>query len=197
MKAGTRISHLLCYTKRDRSGCGSLPAPHPLHRRCSVAARQSIADRFWSKVDRRGPDECWPWMTSLMTSGYGQFFTHTDDHRRTRLTGSHRMAWVLSFGPIPEGQNACHRCDFKLCCNPRHLFLGTQAENLADMTAKGHRRSGVNPRRGEDHPRAKLDSATVLAIRNDPRSQTAIASAFGISQTNISQIKRHKIWKHI
>ena len=118
-----------------------------------MANRQSIAERFWTKVDRSGgPDACWPWMGHRTRQGYGQVKI------LGKSTPAHRVAWELTNGPIPLGDHfgttcACHRCDNPPCCNPAHLFLGTMADNVADRDAKGR---GVflgptRPSSGEQH----------------------------------------------
>jgi HNH endonuclease len=106
------------------------------------APRRSIEERFWEKVDKKGPapvaqpelESCWLWTASTTdkVSPRGSF-------RRTHLRAelAHRVAWELTYGPIPEGLVVCHRCDVGLCVRPTHLFLGTQAENLEDMRSKG------------------------------------------------------------
>jgi hypothetical protein len=91
--------------------------------------------RFWSKVDRRGPEECWPF-SRVHDPGYGQFWLTP-----TQPVGAHRMAWELTNGPVPAGAYVLHRCDNRPCCNPGHLFLGTHQDNMDDMVHKGRQRS--------------------------------------------------------
>lgn len=95
------------------------------------------AERFWAKVDKRGPDACWPWLASRCDSGYGKF-------RVGKMTRSHRVAFELGGGEIPDGQCVLHRCDNPACCNPAHLFVGTFNDNVQDMVRKGRQRSGTD-----------------------------------------------------
>ena len=81
--------------------------------------------RFWSKVDRRGPEECWPWMGTRNRNGYGQI---SFDGRGQMV---HRVAYELCVGPIPEGLTLDHLCRVRHCVNPAHLEPVTQQENLA------------------------------------------------------------------
>ena len=87
--------------------------------------------RFWSKVDQRGPDECWNWKAST-TNGYGVFWTGS------KSVGAHRYAYVYKTGrPISSNTLICHHCDNPACCNPNHLFEGTAKDNFDDMVSKG------------------------------------------------------------
>jgi len=88
-----------------------------------------VAERFWEKVDKT--DGCWLWTASRTTSGYGQFCPVGNVPRK-----AHRIAWELTYGPVPEGAHVLHRCDTPLCVRPDHLFLGDAAANVDDMWTK-------------------------------------------------------------
>jgi hypothetical protein len=91
---------------------------------------------WWSKVAKRGADQCWPWTAGRDKNGYGRFAIFLG-YKRQRHVRAHRFGYELLFGPIPEGQVVCHSCDNPPCCNPAHWFLGTPRENNDDKIAKG------------------------------------------------------------
>ena len=157
------------------------------------------AVRFASKV-RPGPG-CWEWQAGKSVDGYGGF--HIGDEH----IPAHRYAWQLEYGEIPAGMCVLHHCDNPGCVRPSHLFLGTRADNIADMVAKGRQRSGAHliPNsakvRGEAHHQAKLKDDDVLAIRRlyaaGGVSQAALGGQFGVSQEIISGIVRRVGWAHV
>ncbi len=96
---------------------------------------QPVHRRFWNKV--RVTDGCWLWTGALCPNGYGNFTLFAQSVRRERqVVTSHRMAWVLTHGEIPDGLLVLHRCDVRRCCNPDHLFLGTYRDNSRDGIQK-------------------------------------------------------------
>lgn len=103
------------------------------HRPSIHPVPQRVIDRIWQRIERRGPEECWPWRLSTGSHGYGQVGWQRDDGRPgTAGTTAHRVAWLAANGPIPEGLTVDHACRNPICCNPAHLRLLTNRENAAD-----------------------------------------------------------------
>jgi hypothetical protein len=158
--------------------------------------RASFERRLWSKIERRGADECWPWLAKACADfGYGRL----NDGRNCQIM-AHQAAWALANGPIPAGLCVLHNCDNPPCCNPSHLFLGTKADNTHDMMRKGRM---VPPpiHIGEAHPRVTLTVEKVKEIRrraplrHGERKQLAIA--LGVSPKNISDVIHGKVWNWV
>lgn len=179
-------------------GCGGAIRIHVGHytygvtlflRGHNLNAPKTPEEKFWSHVEKS--EGCWTWTGSLATVRYG----------RINLGGgvrilAHRFSYELHCGKVPCGLFVCHHCDNKACVRPDHLFLGTSADNSADMVAKGR-----NPcQKGEMNPRAKLTDDMVRVIRKRRDSGEplmAIAKDFGVTKGLISQIGVRKIWRHV
>lgn len=152
---------------------------------------------FWSRVDARGDDTCWPWLGGRWKhGGYGYL-----RHGGKALTAS-RVAWELTNGPIPKGLWVLHSCDNPPCCNPGHLFLGDAQSNVDDMLAKrrgGQARAGLK-KRGEANGQAKLTEAEVRRLRHEAaggETQGAIAARYGVSRGLVSMIVNRRYWSHV
>jgi hypothetical protein len=102
-------------------------------------AMDTTRERFWAKVSRMSPAECWLWTASQNSMGYGKMLV------AGKLQLAHRISWELHIGPVPAGLFVLHRCDTPLCVNPLHLFVGTNADNMRDMKVKGRHWSKTKP----------------------------------------------------
>lgn len=155
-------------------------------------ARANLERRFLPKVDVRSEGECWPWIAKAVTEhGYGRMTAG----RRTHLK-SHRVAFALAKGAIPDGIAVMHTCDNPACCNPAHLTLGTQAENLTDMRRK--RRGSKPPTHwGERHHNSKFDAKTALQIARDARPAHVVAAEHNISEMTVYRLRKGITWKQL
>jgi len=153
---------------------------------------------FWDRVDKSTPKGCWPWMGRCNDDAYGEVRYNGE------MDKAHRVAWILTHGPIPEGQQVLHYCDNPPCCNPNDLFLGTNHDNVLDRQAKGRSKnlftSENHPatlRAGEAHWCAKLSAANIVRIRELHASglrQTHISTIYNVHSATISRIVRRE-WR--
>jgi hypothetical protein len=126
--------------RRKKSSHEEIPvaAKSAMNHRKACGEKLSDKDlaRFWKKINVKKPKDCWEWINSTRGSlGYGQF------RIGSRICDAHRIALELKSGPLKKGRYVCHTCDNPKCCNPYHLFGGTQKENMDDMTNKGRGRN--------------------------------------------------------
>lgn len=147
---------------------------------------ETLEERFWEKVDKRGDDECWNWIANKGKTGYGMVWFGKGFLR------SNRASWIIHFGNIPKGMLVCHKCDNPSCVNPAHLFLGTSKDNAQDMLSKGR-----NPnQKGENNGFAKFKDEDILKIREMWKSgkylQREIMETFGISRNYLWRILYNK-----
>lgn len=158
----------------------------------------SIIQRFWGYIDCTGGFyACWPWLRCLDEGGYG-LFGIVQLHRSQRIVRAHRFSYELTYGTIPEEAQVLHQCDFRACCNPFHLFLGDNAQNVADKMAKGRHRA---QQCGAGNTQARLTNEDIDQIRRcyaaGGISQDHLAREFGVHQTQISRIVRRKQWSNL
>ena len=155
-------------------------------------SKKYTAATFWAKVKTGTAFDCWPWTGALNTWGYG------DVLYKGRRSNASRVAYLLSGGKVPKGLVVCHRCDNPACCNPKHLWVGTQAENLKDCRDKGRARVLS----GEEHPRptAKLTPKQVMDAKRayaNGTTQTALGLKYGVHSSTISRAVRGEKWAHL
>lgn len=159
---------------------------------------EPLADRFHRKYRPCVASGCWLWLDALDSYGYGRMLVGD------KLMKAHRVSYMINVGPIADGLCVCHRCDVPACVNPDHLFLGTHAENMADMVAKGRPRKARvwEPRLGSEHSRAKLTESIVANLRmrlaaGEKFHQGREAERLGVAQTVLSRALIGATWKHV
>lgn len=156
----------------------------------------NILKRFWNNVDKTSnPNGCWEWQLSKR-KGYGFLKIHG------RKRSVHRMSYVMHKGAIPGKMLVCHTCDNPSCVNPDHLFVGTVADNSADMIKKGREsHNGPNkPAIGELNGNVKLKEVDVYRIRLFYKfgiESYKLIKWFNISKTQLHRILRNESWKNI
>lgn len=153
--------------------------------------RRSIEERFWPKVHKT--EGCWIWTAARDAGGYGWFGL---PGRNGGSEHAHRVAYRLLVGPIPPGASVCHRCDNRACVNPDHLFLGTDADNVADMVSKGRNRGAVGSR--NCHARvSEEDIPKIRAMVKQGHAQNEVARYFGVSAAEVNKIVLGHRWRHV
>lgn len=160
-------------------------------------ARLSPEDRFWRNVKVGGADDCWEWLLVPNAYGYGNL---SMGGRGSPKKLAHRFSWELHNGPIPEygeyhGAVVMHTCDNRICVNPNHLVLGTQADNVRDMDKKGRRVS--NPRRGSKHHATTITEEDARNIYTDRGPYQRLAEKYGCTKYVVKDIKRGVTWGHV
>lgn len=157
---------------------------------------KSKEEQFWSKVEVTGHrGSCWLWTAAKDPQGYGNSYF--------KLPGikAHRVAYLLACGTIPEGMHVLHKCDNPPCCNPDHLFLGTQGDNVHDCVAKGRFFPGDHS--GEHNGRAKLTIEQVKEIRrryvrgcnqHQRGNSTQLAKEFGVTLKEVHNVAQGHTW---
>lgn len=162
-------------------------------------------ERFWSKVTKTSPSECWPWTGYILRRRNGpQHGYFWAGHRQP--IGAHVVARYIVTGEWPAGVMTLHTCDNPPCCNPAHLYLGTHRDNTRDMLSRKRDRATIRPEtydlhRGERSGQAKLTDAQVLEIRRlhaaGTHKNAELGRLFGVSKVLIGYIVKRRIWRHI
>jgi len=150
---------------------------------------QQIEDRLEKYIDKSG--DCWLWTKGAFNYGYGRLSIG-----KSKQVRAHRFMFEMVYGEIPIGMNVLHKCDNPACVRPKHLYLGTQKDNVKDMLHRG--RGGYKSFQGESHWASKLTMEKVKQIRDLWNKggvyQKTLAEQFGVSQQVISKVVNYKTW---
>lgn len=177
---------LSAYEIADRFGCPNQTVWKALNKLGvdTTAVRTPAHVRFWQFVAKQSADECWNWTGGASEFGYGAF------SYQGKPIAAHRYSFILHHGPMPdEDAKVCHTCDNPSCVNPKHLYAGTLKTNGRDMAERERSRT------------TKLTASEVASIREryaaSNVTQDRLATEFGTTQTNISEIVNRHHWKHL
>lgn len=143
-------------------------------------------DDFWKNVDVREADDCWEWKAARNTTGYGLF------RMDNKMFRAHRLA-LGAVRDVPENMIVLHKCDNTSCCNPSHLSVGTQKDNMRDMLKKGRGKKA----KGQKHYLSKLTESEVHFIKHVDMSERELAKAFDVNRSTIWAIRNGKSWRHV
>lgn len=173
------------------------------HDRNYVNLRRDTIRRFWAKV-QKSDEGCWLWMASKDQKGYGVFWIGD------RFLKAQRASFLINKGYVPPSNLfICHKCDNPGCVRPDHLFVGSNQDNMLDMTRKGRSRAGekhpskYKPEsvpKGEQHYAAVLNEDIVREIRwfcKQGISHQNISELYGVCREAITRVANRKTWKHV
>jgi hypothetical protein len=173
--------------------CGNSSCTNPKHLFLKKKP-ETMEERFWEKVDIKSVDDCWMWQAGgLLENGYGYGKFNIDKV----IYNAHVVAWKITNGSIPDGLYVLHTCDKPGCCNPNHLFLGTQKDNWMDCYRKNRANHVFGSRCGS----AKITEQDVVKIRvfykTGNYSQNKLGEMFNLSGRSICAVVRKEQWKHV
>jgi hypothetical protein len=154
--------------------------------------KRALIDDFWSHVRIGGEDECWPWQAGCDKKGYGVLRTKAPE---LKLIKAHRHAYELAHGQINEELDVLHTCDNPPCCNARHLYQGTNDDNVRDMHERGRNKNP--PHDIYPHPRSKLKPEQVKEIFASTEPSSLLAKRYGVHRSAIKKIRRRETWEEI
>jgi hypothetical protein len=140
------------------------------------------AEDFWNKMDKSNSDGCWVWSGIVDYKGYGKIKFNNKRYK------THRLAYILTNGEICDNLLVCHKCDNPPCCNPDHLFLGTNQDNIIDCLKKDRQTA------------SKLktsDIASIRKLREEGHDAKVIANLFNVTPQAIREVLNGKRWYYI
>jgi hypothetical protein len=149
-----------------------------------------LIKRFCEKYKVDPASGCWFWTASVAGKGYGQIKLPLT----RRQVYAHRLSYEIHVGQVPSDAMVLHRCDTPRCVNPEHLFLGTGADNLADMASKGRHLYGE---RNIKHRLTEKQVHSIFDLSDAGWSQHRIAKKVKVGQPQVGRILRGLRWRHV
>lgn len=210
-RSGKTKPHSQCY----ECGAAAVRRKREALRALNPSPRPTLMQRFMANVIPVTESGCWLWTGDVSTKK-GEVRARIKHGGKTRVGA--RVAYELHVGPIPDGLLVCHRCDVPLCVNPKHLFLGTHADNVRDCENKGRRWHQRNPdevkdllsryraaphqiARGERVSQSKLTAEDVVSIRKlagaKVKSMAELARDHGLTHAAVRAVVNRVTWRHV
>jgi hypothetical protein len=152
---------------------------------------------YWAKVGVKGEDECWNWTACRDGDGYGQYgrFNFGNGMSAAHRVSAYIAGLIPSIGSQSDNDQVLHKCDNTKCQNPKHFFIGSNKDNMADKVKKGRQANGV------ENGMARLTEQDVLEVRRlhaqGGITQTELANIYNVRQPHIARIVNRKSWAHI
>lgn len=172
----------------DQPSTGEKKAIKQGYTRCKNCNWITVAERFWKKVDRGEPDECWEWQAHRNHVGYGTFAINREPYQ------AHRVAFMLE-REDPGDEWVLHKCDNRPCVNPNHLYIGTPSDNMQDAWDRGGKDAT-----GSKNPHSVLTEPLVAEIKarlEDGEQQNELAEEYGVGDPTVNDIAKGRTWTHV
>lgn len=189
LQSACNTQYVLSNVKKHPKGCFLVYPTSEVVYNVAMPRLQTIEQRLDNYIDKTG--DCWLWTIGTFNYGYGRLSI-----QKGKQVRAHRFIYEMVFGKIPDGLNVLHKCDNPRCVKPKHLYLGTQKDNVADMMNR--KRGGYKKFCGESHHNSKLRRKDINEIKSlwekGGLLQREIAEKFNISQQVVSKIVNNKAW---
>ena len=153
--------------------------------------RQKRHHRFKSNISKDPVTGCWNWKSTLNRLGYGVFVAGNRTKGTYFRKSAHRTAWMMRYGPVPEGKNLLHSCNNPACVNTDHLRIGTHKQNMEDRKAAG------NYLQGSKHFNSKYTEELARSVYAAEGAEHAVARRFGVPRDWVNRVRSGRGWKHI
>ena len=163
----------------------------------NVGRPANTPDVLWSKVDKRGEDECWEWKGYKNAEGYGRTWINEVGYYAHRVIFNLAYPNVIKLSAPKDAEDngyILHTCDNPSCCNPKHLFVGTHSDNMADKVSKNRQKKFPS----DSGPRCKLSisqAREARQLRKNGASVKDLAKQFGLSLPSMKTLLAGKSYK--